>query len=48
MRDPNKADPAGLREQCIALFEEWLRLLNTSVEDKVGRGRGQRGGAHTN
>ncbi len=33
MRD--KADPSGLREQAIALFEEWLRVLNTAVEDKV-------------
>eukprot|EP00798_Chlamydomonas_sp_ICE-L_P003954 gene3954-14033_t len=32
MRD--KADPNGLREQAISLFEEWLRVLNTAVEDK--------------
>ena len=34
LRD-TKGDPPGLREQCIQLFEEWLRLLNSNTDEKV-------------
>lgn len=33
VRDKN--DPPGLREQVIGLFEEWLRVLAASPDDKA-------------
>ena len=41
MRD--KADPPGMRDQVIGLFEEWLRLLPTGPDDKVGGSGGEEG-----
>ena len=39
----DKADPPGMRDQVIGLFEEWLRLLPTGPDDKVGGSGGEEG-----
>ena len=34
IRDKSTTDPPALRDQTVALFEEWLRLLSSSADEK--------------